>query len=210
MMRKLVTIRPSCQLPFIRAVRILATMVLLPAAIHAQSLTYPHTTKQSVEDDYFGTKVADPYRWLEDDNSAETKTWVEAQNKVTFGWLAEVPQREKIRSRIQELFNFERFGVPFKKGGQYFYTRNTGLQNQSVLYVTPTLDGEGRELLDPNKLSADGTVSLTETSVSEDGKLMVYGTSSAGSDWQEFRIREIATGKDQPDLLQWIKFSGAS
>lgn len=209
-MRKPVTLRPCCRLLFPRAVRILVAMVLLPAAIHAQSLTYPETKKQSVEDDYFGTKVADPYRWLEDDNSAETKAWVEAQNKVTFGWLEQIPQRERIRSRIQELFNFERFGVPFEKGGQYFYTRNSGLQNQSVLYVTPTLEQEGRELLDPNKLSEDGTVSLTETAVSEDGKLMVVGTSSAGSDWQEFRIKEIATGKDLPDLLEWIKFSGAA
>lgn len=190
--------------------RILALLFLMPSIVSAQTLNYPATRTMEVVDDYFGTKVADPYRWLEDDNSEETKAWVQAQNKVTFGWLEKIPQREQIKKRLTGLFNFERFGVPFKEGGRYFYTRNSGLQNQSVLYVADSLHGEARELLDPNKLSKDGTVSLTETSVSEDGTLMVYGTSSGGSDWQEFRVREVATGKDRPDHLQWIKFSGAT
>ncbi len=189
---------------------LLLTALVMSAAAPAQVPVYPVTRKVDVTDDYFGTSVADPYRWLEDDNSAETKAWVQEQNKLTFGWLETIPQRGKIRERIRQLFNFERFGVPFKKGGRYFYTRNSGLQNQSVLYVTESLDGQPRELLDPNKFSEDGTVSLTEISVSEDGKLLVYGTSSGGTDWQEFRVREVETGKDRSDHLQWIKFSGAT
>jgi prolyl oligopeptidase len=185
-------------------------MFMLASAAAAQALTYPPTEKSNITDDYFGTKVADPYRWLEDDNSAETRAWVKAQNKVTFAFLEAIPQRSAIRERLEKLWNYERFGIPFRRGDRWFFTRNSGLQNQSVLFVADTPDGEGRELLDPNKLSADGTVSLTESAPSEDGKLLVYGTSTGGSDWQEFRIRDIGTGKDMADVLRWIKFSGAS
>jgi prolyl oligopeptidase len=185
-------------------------MLASAAVAHAQSLPYPVTQKTTAVDDYFGTKVPDPYRWLEDDNSAETKAWVEAQNKVTFSFLEAIPQRDRIRERLRKLWNYERFGIPFKRGDHWFFTRNSGLQNQSVLYVASAPDAEPRELLDPNKLSKDGTVSLTESTPSEDGKLLVYGTSSAGSDWQEFRVRDIATGSDMTDVLHWIKFSGAS
>lgn len=192
--------------------RPLLPLLLMAASFPAlaQSLLYPETKKLDVADDYFGTQVADPYRWLEDDNSAETKAWVQAQNKVTFSFLEGIPQRTRIHGRLQKLWNYERFGIPSKHGDRWFFTRNSGLQNQGVLYVANSPDGEPRELLDPNKLSDNGTVSLTETAPSEDGALLVYGTSSAGSDWQEFRIRDIATGKDLPDVLKWIKFSGAS
>ncbi|OAI57862.1 prolyl endopeptidase, partial [Verrucomicrobiaceae bacterium SCGC AG-212-N21] len=192
---------------------LLSPLILMSASsspVLAQHLEYPVTKKTEVVDDYHGTKVPDPYRWLEDDNSAETKAWVQAQNKVTFGFLEGIPQRAKIRERLEKLWNYERFGIPFRRGDRWFFTRNSGLQNQSVLYFSNKPDGEPRELLDPNKLSADGTTSLTETAPSEDGKLLVYGTSGGGSDWQEFRVRDVTTGEDKPDVLRWIKFSGAS
>ena len=177
----------------------------------AQSLTYPETRKDgSIIDEYHGTKVADPYRWLEDDNSDETKAWVKSQNEVTFGYLKAIPQRAKIRERLEKAWNYERTGVPFEHGGKWFFNRNSGLQNQSVLHVTESLEAEARVLLDPNTLSKDGTTSLTEAAPSEDGKWLVYGVSKAGSDWQEFRVRDIATGKDTGDLIEWVKFSGAS
>lgn len=190
---------------------ILLLLMTVSSSVIAEDLKYPSTKKLDASDDYFGVKVEDPYRWLEDDNSAETKAWVQAQNKVTFGFLEGIPQRTALQERLRKLWNYERFGIPFKRGRLWFFSRNSGLQNQSVLYVASTPDGaDARELLDPNGLSADGTVSLTESTPSEDGSLLVYGTSSGGSDWQEFRVRDITTGKDLPDVLQWIKFSGAS
>ena len=179
-------------------------------ALSAAEITYPGTRKGDVTDEYHGTKIADPYRWLEDDNSDETKAWVIAQNKVTHAFLDTIPQRTKLRERLTKLWNYERFSAPFERGGRFFYSHNTGLQNQSVFYVTDALDQPGRVLLDPNLLSKDGTVSLTETAPSEDGKLLVYGTSGGGSDWQEFRVRDVATGKDLDDVVKWVKFSGAS
>ncbi len=182
---------------------------LLPLSILAAP-TYPETRKEAVVDDYFGTKVEDPYRWLEDDNSAETKTWIAAQNQVTGAYLKAIPQREAIRKRLAELWNYERIGMPEEYGGKWFFSRNSGLQNQSVLMVADTPDGEGRALLDPNTLSKDGTVSLAGYEPSEDGKLIAYQLSSGGSDWQEIRVREVATGKDLDDHLRWVKFSGIS
>ncbi|MES2735267.1 MAG: prolyl oligopeptidase family serine peptidase [Verrucomicrobiota bacterium] len=184
---------------------------LMSTALFAQPLPYPETRQDpAVSDDYHGTKVADPYRWLEDDNSEETKAWVTAQNAVTFPYLHKLPKRAELRARLEKLWNYERVGVPFEEGGRWFFNRNTGLQNQSVFYVTEDLEKEPRLLLDPNTLSTDGTTSLTETAPSPDGKFLVYGLSKAGSDWQEFRIKDIATGKDSADVLEWIKFSGAS
>lgn len=191
--------------------RILMSAILLSsAALLAQVPRYPETKKGNVVDHYHGVKVADPYRWLEDDNSAATKAWVQQQNKVTFDFLGGIPQRAQIRERLKKLWNHERFGAPFERGGWYFYTHNSGLQNQSVLYVADSLKGEPRELLNPNALSVDGTVSLTMTAPSEDGKLLAYGTSQGGSDWEEFHVRNVATALDLPDHLKWIKFSGAS
>jgi len=176
----------------------------------ASELHYPKTAKTNVVEDYHGTKVSDPYRWLEDDNSAETKAWVEAQNQVTFGYLHAIPGRDAIKERLTKLWNFERYSVPFKQGARYFYSRNDGLQNQSVLYTVDSLEGTPRVLLDPNKLSADGTVALAGMSISEDGNLLAYGTSASGSDWQEWHIRDVRTGNDLADKLQWVKFSEAS
>jgi len=191
--------------------RKLAMALAITTALSAQTpLTYPLTRKADVVDDFFGTKVADPFRWLEDDNSAETKAWVEAQNKVTYGYLEQIPQRAKIRERITKLWDFEKYSAPFKRGKRYFYSYNTGLQNQAVLYVTEDPRAQGRVLLDPNTLSKDGTVALSGISLTEDGRLMAYSVSVAGSDWQTWKVRDVATGKDLSDEIQWSKASGAS
>ena len=173
-------------------------------------LASPPTRRADVVEDYFGTPVADPYRWLEDDNSAETKAWVEAQNKVTYGYLEQIPERDTLRARLTKLQNFERFGVPHKQGGQTFYTHNSGLQNQAVLFVLADPAQPARVLLDPNTLSKDGTVALSGTSISEDGRLLAYSVSTAGSDWQTWKVRDVATGKDLGDEIRWSKFSGAA
>jgi prolyl oligopeptidase len=171
---------------------------------------YPAAPTSDHADDYHGTRVADPYRPLEDPDSAPTRAWIEAENRLTFAYLEQIPARKKIRARLKELLNYERFSVPEKRGTRYFYSRNSGLQNQSVLYWLPALDAEPRVLLDPNTLSADGTVAVSATALSEDGALLAYSLSSSGSDWQEWHVREVATGKELPDLIQWSKFSGAS
>ena len=171
---------------------------------------YPKTKKIDQVDDYHGTKVADPYRWLEDDNSAETKAWVQAENKVTFDYLNQIPEREQLKKRLTELWNYEKYSAPRREGKYYFYSKNDGLQNQSVFYVSDSVKGEGRVLLDPNKLSKDGTVALSGMAISDDGKMMAYGLSGAGSDWQTWHFRDVETGKDLPDVLENIKFSGAS
>ncbi|MSR66328.1 MAG: S9 family peptidase [Pedosphaera sp.] len=173
-------------------------------------IEYPKTERVSVAEVLHGVNVADPYRWLEDDNAPKTKAWVQAQNKVTHAHLESIPERKGIRARIERLWNYERYGIPFRQGKHYFFTKNDGLQNQSVLYVADSPAGPGKVLLDPNKLSTDGTVALSGYSVSEDGRHIAYGTSSSGSDWQEWHVRDVKTGKDLSDRLQWIKFSGAS
>ena len=192
-----------------RTARSLLLLMLMNSPLPAQ-IIYPATRKGEVVDDYHGTKIADPYRWLEDDNAPETKAWVAEQNKVTFGYLEAIAQRNEFKQRLQKLWNYERFGIPSKHGGRYFFSRNSGLQNQSVLYMAESLGAEPRELLNPNLLSTDGTVSLSMTAPSEDGRHLAYGLSRAGSDWVEFRVRDVDTGKDLADELHWIKFSGAS
>jgi prolyl oligopeptidase len=191
---------------------LLAIFMLTSAAPTADwpRIMYPPTQKEDVVDDYFGTKIADPYRWLEDDNSAETKAWVKEQNRVTSAFLAGIPKREQIRTRLAKLWDYERYSEPFERGGNFFWTYNSGLQNQRVLYTADSLDAKPRVLIDPNTLSPDGTVSLKGTIPSEDGSLLVYGLSRAGSDWEEFRVREVATGRDRDDVIKWVKFSGAS
>ncbi len=174
------------------------------------SSPYPVTRQMHQVDVYHGIPVADPYRWLEDDNSRETKTWVQEQNLVTFGYLARIPQRTALRERLTKLWNYERYSAPSKHGGRYFFSKNDGLQNQAVLYVAETLDAAPRVLLDPNTLSKDGTVALSGASISEDGNLLAYGLATAGSDWQEWKVRDVRTGEDLPDHIQWVKFSGAS
>ena len=173
-------------------------------------IKYPNAKKVEQTDDYHGVKVADPYRWLEEIDSADTKAWINVQNKITGDYLATIPQRERIKKRLTELWNYEKYSAPFKEGGRYFYFKNDGLQNQYVLYVADTVTDKGRVLLDPNTLSKDGTVALSGYAISSDGKTLAYGLSASGSDWQEWRFRSVETGADLPDVLKNIKFSGAS
>lgn len=171
---------------------------------------YPVTRQVHQVDVYHGIPVADPYRWLEDDNARETQEWVQAQNLVTFGYLNRIPQRAALHDRLTALWNYERYSAPSKRGGRYFFSKNDGLQNQSVLYVAESLEAAPRVLLDPNTLSPDGTVALSGATVSEDGNLLAYGLATAGSDWQEWKVRDVRTGQDLPDHIRWVKFSGAS
>ncbi len=175
-----------------------------------KSLTYPHSRKVEQIDDYHGVQVSDFYQWLEDPDSEETKAWVEAQNQVTFDYLNQIPVREQLKQRLTQIWNYEKYSLPFKQGNRYFYYKNDGLQNQSPLYTLTSLDAEPRLLLDPNTLSEDGTVALSGIAITEDGKFMAYGLSTSGSDWQEWKVRNVETGEDLSDHLKWIKFSGAS
>ena len=190
-------------------VSVLASAAVLSAQTDAP-LVYPKAKTVDQVDDYHGVKVADPYRWLEDTDSADTHAWVEAENKLTFSYLDKIPYREAIRERLLKLVNYERFTTPEQEGGRYFYEHNNGLQNQNVLFVTDSLTGEPRVLLDPNTLSSDGTVALAGNAITDDGKLMAYGTETSGSDWMEWHVRDVNTGKDLPDDIKWVKFSGAS
>jgi prolyl oligopeptidase len=186
-------------------------MTLAPFAVaEPQRIAYPPTARGDQVDTYHGMKIADPYRWLEDDNSDATKAWVVAQNKVTFAYLSAIPQLKAIEARLTELWDYERYGLPQHRGERYFYTRNDGLQNQSVLLVSDALDGKPRELLDPNKLSDDGTIALASWAPSDNGKLLAYALSQGGSDWQTWHVRDVASGRDLEDRIEWSKFSGAS
>ena len=189
-----------------------AALVSTTHAEEPTKLKYPDTTKGAVVDDYHGTTVADPYRWLEDDvrTSKDVAAWVEAENKVTFAFLESIPQREAIKKRITTLFDFEKISAPFKYNGRYFFFKNDGLQNQSVLYVQDTLDGPAKLLMDPNTWSADGTVALAGLAVSDDAKHIAYGTAEAGSDWNTWKVLDVATAKPMSDELKWVKFSDAS
>jgi prolyl oligopeptidase len=217
------------QPPAVRVLRIRSLLLALPLAFAATAgaqvgapptpsvspagppiVRYPETRKVEQVDDYHGTRVADPYRWLEDVDAADTKQWVVSQNAVTDAYLATIPERERIRGRLTKAWSYPKYGAPFREAGRWFFHENSGLQNQSVLYVTDALDGEKRVLLDPNTLTSDGTMALTTLDVSPTGKWLAYGVSGSGSDWQEFRVRDIATGKDLADTLKWIKFSGMS
>ncbi len=189
---------------------ILASAIATWAQTDGAPLVYPKAKTVDQVDDYHGTKVADPYRWLEDADSPDTKAWVQEEDKLTFGYLEKIPYRGAIRDRLLKLWNYERFTTPEQENGRYFYQHNNGLQNQNVLLVSESLSAEPRVLLDPNTLSSDGTVALAGASITDDGKLMAYATAQSGSDWQEWHVRDASTGKDLPDLLQWSKFSGAA
>lgn len=195
---------------FIPATWALGVAVAVCAAEAPKPLTYPEARKGDYSDTFHGTAVPDPYRWLEDADSPESQAWIKAENKVTFDWLEQIPARPRIKDRLTALWNYERYGQPFKRGGRYFYTKNDGLQNQSVWYWTDSLTGEPRVLLDANSLSPDGTIAVSGLDITEDGKLLAYGLSTSGSDWTEWRVRDIDTGKDRDDLIKWVKFSGAS
>lgn len=179
----------------------------LRAADHAK-LTYPVAKTVNQVDDYHGTKIADPYRWLEDPDTPDSRAWIDAENKLTFGYLEQIPERQAIKKRLTELWNFERFSTPGLQSGRYFFSRNSGLQNQNVVYWLNKIDGEPKQLLDPNTLSTDGTVALSGDAVSNDGKLFAYSLSASGSDWQELHVRDVDSAKDLPDVIKWVKFSG--
>jgi len=180
------------------------------AALHAAPLDYPNSHPTTLTEKIHGIEVSDPYRWLEDLNSEQTRKWIAAQNEITEAYLESIPGRGELESHLTELWNVERYGTPFLEGERYFFSKNDGLQDQSVLYSTASLDEEASVLLDPNKLSSDGTIALKSYQISPDGKLMAYSTSASGSDWIEWRVREIATRKDLSDHLVWSKFSSAT
>ncbi len=184
-------------------------MAALPFAADAQ-LKYPDTRKTDQTDDYHGTKVADPYRWLEDDRSAETSAWVKAQNEVTFGYLDKIPFRPALKKRLEQLVNYPRYSAPFRRNDWFYFSKNDGLQNQSVLYRQKGLDGAPELVIDPNGLAADGTTRLAGFSVSKNGQYAAYGLSKAGSDWVEYHVMELSTKKVLDDQLDWVKFSGAA
>lgn len=175
-----------------------------------KKIQYPQAKKVDTVDNYFGTKVSDPYRWLEDDNSEETAKWVEAENKITNSYLQKIPFRDGLENRLTKIWNYPKYGVPFNKGNNYFFFKNDGVQNQSVLYIQDGMDGEPKVLLDPNKLSEDGTVALSSMGISKDGKYLGYGISRGGSDWSEIYVMEIDTRINLRDHIEWVKFSGIS
>ncbi len=190
-----------------------AVLLAVPATLalaQTSPLQYPSTRRGDQVDDYHGTRVADPYRWLEDIASPETRAWIDAQNALTRSYLDAIPERVSIAGQLTRLWNYPKYAVPVRRGGRTFYFENSGLQNQPVYYVRDRLNGEARVLLDPNALSADGTVAVSTVSPTPDGTLLGYGVSASGSDWQEWKVREVATNKDLADHLKWSKFSSAS
>ena len=194
-----------------KALLILSTLVIYSCATAPPKLLkYPTADKGSVVDNYFGKEVADPYRWLEDENSAETAAWIDGQNKVTFGYLEQIPYRNKIMDRLEEIWNYPKYSSPFKVVGKYYFKKNDGLQNQDILYIQSDLESEAEVLLDPNKFSEDGTVALSGTYFSNDGKYMGYSRCISGSDWQEFFIMDLNNHNNLDDHLEWIKFSEMS
>lgn len=193
-----------------KTILLLSGIMVMSCTPQQKKLTYPKAEKVDTVDVYFGTEVADPYRWLENDTSAATAAWVEAENKVTNEYLAQIPFRKQLLERLTNLANYEKIGAPFKKHGKYYFYKNDGLQNQSVLYVQDSLEGEPRVFLDPNKLSDDGTVALTGLSFSHDGKYATYTISRSGSDWTEIYVLDAATGQLLDDHIEWAKFTGAA
>ncbi len=189
-----------------------AVSLLVSWPLFAADIEYPVTAKVDQRDTYHGTEVADPYRWLEQDvrNSDEVAAWVEQQNALTFGYLDGLPQRDAIQSRLTELWNYERFGVPIKRGDWFYYAHNNGLQNQSVVYRTKTLGEAAEVVLDPNNWSEDGTVALGGYAISDSGRYVAYSLQDGGTDWRIWRVRDTETGKDLEDELRWVKFSGVA
>lgn len=181
------------------------------SSVYGQNMyNYPVIENEPVIDDYFGYKINDPFRWLEDDRSPRTEQWVKQENQVTQKYLNRIVYRDKIKTRLKELWDYNKQSAPFKKGNWFFCYKNDGLQNQNVLYIQKSLEDKGEILLDPNTLSNDGTVSLSGTSISKNGKTMAYGISKAGSDWVEIHFKDIATKKELPDVIKWVKFSEMS
>ena len=192
------------------ALCLVAPITFIFAADAPRQIKYPPAPTSDEVDEYNGVKVTDPYRPLENPDSPESRQWIEAEDKITFDFLKNIPERDGIQKRLTEVWDFERFGVPFKEKDRYFFSKNTGLQNQNVLYTTGNFSEKPRELLDPNLLAKDGTIALADVDVSDDANLMAYGLATAGSDWQQWKVRDVATGKDRPDVLDWVKFSSVS
>jgi prolyl oligopeptidase len=186
----------------------LTLLALLTPLAEAQRPQYPPTTKGDVVDEYHGTRIADPFRWMEDLGSADTKAWIAAQNAVTQAYLERLPHRETLRKRITELWDYPKVSLPFREGGRIFYRRNTGLQKQSVLYMRRSLSGPPRLVLDPNTLSPDGSIALFAYAPSPDGKLLAYSLSEGGEDWQTLHVRDLTTLRDLSDTVRWMRFSG--
>lgn len=195
--------------PKLLGMTLLTATLLHPDGI-AQKITYPTTQKVDHVDTYHGTQVPDPYRWLEDDRSAETAAWVKAQNEVTFGYLDQIPFKKKIFSDLEKAYNYPKYSAPTKKGDYFYFYKNDGLQNQSVLYRQKGLNGTPEVVLDPNKLSEDGTTRLTVFSLSKDGAYAVTGFSQGGSDWQEYQVMDMKTLKMLPEKIEWVKVSSAA
>lgn len=189
---------------------IIAAMVFSPYVVRSQSIQYPATPRDTIIDDYFGTRVPAPYRWMEDQNSPRVEAWVEAENTITFDYLSKLPVRKWISNRITRLWNYEKVGVPGRDRhmGELFYSKNSGLQNQSPVYMQKSVAAKPTMILDPNKLSPDGSIALLEYQPSPDGKYLCYGLSQGGADWEEFHVRNLTTGKDLADTVRWVKFSG--
>ena len=190
-------------------IRILLSLCPLSLIAEPMNLTYPDSHPGDTVEILHDVKVVDPYRWLEDLNSEQTAQWVKEQNELTQSYLEKISGSEKIQNHLTSLWNYERYGIPYREGGRYFFSKNDGLQNQSIIYTTPKLSEEAKVLLDPNGFSDDGTVALGSYSVSPDGEHVVYSISKSGSDWMEWKVREVETGKDLEDHLKWSKFSGA-
>jgi prolyl oligopeptidase len=194
--------------PLAWACAAVVALALLSPTLHAQRLAYPETKRVGHVDTYFGVKVPDPYRWLEDESSPETAKWVEEQNKVTFAYLEKIPYRPAVKARLEQLYNYARYGAPSRKGEYYVFSKNDGLQNQSVLYIQKGLDGTPEVLLDPNTFSSDGTSRLAGFALSKDGRYAAHGISTGGSDWTELHVMEVASRKTLPDAVKWAKVTG--
>ena len=189
---------------------VLVAIMTITLAAQQGPYKYPVAKKADQVDDFFGTKIADPYRWLENSDAPDTRAWIDAENAVTFGYLDQIRERSAIKGRLTGLWNYERYGVPSREGDWYIFSRNTGLQKQAVIYKTKALDAAPQVLLDPNEWSADGTVAIAGMSFTDDGKYLAYSKAVSGSDWQEWYVKDVATNTDLADVIKWSKFSGAS
>jgi prolyl oligopeptidase len=192
--------------------RSLVLVALMSVTLSAQQRPFAYPAAHTVDhvDNFFGTNIADPYRWLENSDAPDTQAWIAAQNALTFGYLNSIPERPRIEARLKRLWNYERYGVPTREGNWYIFSRNTGLQRQSVIYKAASLQAAPEVLIDPNAWSADGTVAISGLSFSDDGRYAAYSKAVSGSDWQEWHVLDVATSRDLPDVIKWSKFSGAS
>jgi prolyl oligopeptidase len=192
------------------SIRLALFLLLSLGTVMAKNYEYPDTAKDNQVDDYHGTKIADPYRWLEDSDSPETVDWIKKENAISLPYLEKLPSRGDFQERLTKLLKFERYSPPYWEGGRYIYKKNDGLQNQDVIYTVKELSDAPQVVLDPNKLAADGTISVSTTALSSDGRFFAYGLESSGSDWNEIHVRDLQTDQDMPDLVRWVKFSGIS